>query len=41
MDVIVNATLKSYKFLDAKSWSVDELFLMVESKTNGGNHDEQ
>ena len=32
MDIKVNTKTRSYEFLDAKSWSVDELFLLVESK---------
>lgn len=32
MDIKVNTITREYEFLDAKSWSVDELFLLVESK---------
>lgn len=32
MDIKVYTKTRSYEFLDAKSWSVDELFLVVESK---------
>lgn len=32
MNIKVYAKTRSYEFLDVKSWSVDELFLLVESK---------
>lgn len=32
MNITVNTKIRSYEFSDVKSWSVDELFLLVESK---------
>lgn len=32
MNITVYAKTRTYEFLDAKSWSIDELFLLVESK---------
>lgn len=32
MNITVNTKIRSYEFLDVKSWSVNGLFLLVESK---------